>query len=144
MKLRAAVLAAVVLATSNMALAQDVEDLSETIELFRGIPQVAPYFQSAYGYAVWKRIGRGGLGIGGATGRGQVYAGGNVTGFSRLMDPLDLVEDPATGNLYVSEFQPRRMTLLRPKRGADAVSPRVFRQTVVSTPASPVPHAQAQ
>ena len=69
-----------------MALAQDVEDLSETIELFRGIPQVAPYFQSAYGYAVWKRIGRGGLGIGGATGRGQVYAGGNVTGFSRLMD----------------------------------------------------------
>jgi lipid-binding SYLF domain-containing protein len=83
---RAAVLAAVVLATSNMALAQDVEDLSETIELFRGIPQVAPYFQSAYGYAVWKRIGRGGLGIGGATGRGQVYAGGNVTGFSRLMD----------------------------------------------------------
>jgi lipid-binding SYLF domain-containing protein len=86
MKLRAAVLAAVVLASSNTALAQDVEDYSETIELFRGIPQVAPYFQSAYAYAVWKRIGRGGLGIGGATGRGQVYLGGKVTGFSRLMD----------------------------------------------------------
>jgi hypothetical protein len=36
--------------------------------------------------AVFKRIGRGGLGIGGASGRGQVYVGGEVTGFSRLMD----------------------------------------------------------
>jgi hypothetical protein len=66
-----------------------------------------------------------------------------VEGFTRLMDPLDIVEDPQTGNLYVSEFQPRRMTLLRPRQGSDAVSPRVFRQTVVSTPALPVPHALA-
>jgi hypothetical protein len=86
MKLHAAVLAAVVLATSNMTLAQDVKDYSKTIQLFREIPQVAPYFQSAYGYAVWENIGRGGLGIGGATGRGQVYVGGKVTGFSRLID----------------------------------------------------------
>ncbi len=86
MRFHAAVLAAAVLATSNMALAQDVEDLSETIELFRGIPQVAPYFGSAYAYAVWPRIARGGLGIGGASGRGQVYVGGKVTGFSRVSD----------------------------------------------------------
>ena len=86
MKLRAMWIAALVLATSSTASAQKVEDLSETIELFRGIPQVAPYFGSAYGYAVWDRIGRGGLGIGGATGRGQVYVDGKVTGFSRLMD----------------------------------------------------------
>ena len=85
MKLRTILLAAVALGASS-AFAQKVEDLSETIELFRGIPQVAPYFESAYGYAVWDRIGRGGLGIGGATGRGQVYVGGKVTGFSRLMD----------------------------------------------------------
>ena len=80
------VMLSAVLATSNVALAQEVEDYSETIEMFRGIPQVAPYFGVAYGYAVWERIGRGGLGIGGATGRGQVYVGGQVTGFSRLMD----------------------------------------------------------
>jgi hypothetical protein len=86
MRFHTALLAAAVLATSNMALAQDVEDLSETIELFRGIPQVAPYFGSAYAYAVWPRIGRGGLGIGGASGRGQVYVGGKVTGFSRVSD----------------------------------------------------------
>jgi hypothetical protein len=86
MRFGAIVLAAALLATSNLALAQKVDDYSETIGLFRGIPAVAPYFQSAYGYAVWEKIGRGGLGIGGATGRGQVYVGGKVTGFSRLMD----------------------------------------------------------
>jgi len=86
MKTSAVVIAALALATSNLALAQDVEDLSETIELFRGIPQVAPYFDSAYAYAVWPRIGRGGLGIGGASGRGQVYVGGKVTGHSRVSD----------------------------------------------------------
>jgi lipid-binding SYLF domain-containing protein len=86
MGLRTGLIAAIVLATSSTALAQKVEDLSETIELFRDIPQVAPYFEKSYGYAVFKRIGRGGLGIGGASGRGQVYVGGQVTGFSRLMD----------------------------------------------------------
>jgi hypothetical protein len=86
MRLHTAVLAAVAFAASNVALAQDVEDLSETIELFRGIPQVAPYFGTAYAYAVWPRIGRGGLGIGGASGRGQVYVGGKVTGHSRVSD----------------------------------------------------------
>jgi hypothetical protein len=86
MKLRATLFAALVLATSSSALAQKVEDYSKTIELFRGIPQVAPYFGKTYGYAVWERIGRGGLGIGGATGRGQVYVDGKVTGFSRLTD----------------------------------------------------------
>jgi len=87
MSLRALVIAAAALvATSNVALAQKVEDQSETIGLFKGIPQVAPYFGSAYGYAVWDRIGRGGMGIGGARGRGQVYRGGTVTGFSTLTD----------------------------------------------------------
>lgn len=86
MGLRAGIIAAAMLAMSNIAVAQKVEDQSETINLFKGIPQVAPYFQNAYGYAVWDRIGRGGLGIGGARGRGQVYQGGKVTGFSTLTD----------------------------------------------------------
>ena len=76
MRLHTVVLAAFALAASNVTLAQDVEDLSETIELFRGIPQVAPYFESAYAYAVWPRIGRGGLGIGGASGVIYLCRGG--------------------------------------------------------------------
>ncbi len=83
---RRGLLAAALLATSPMALTQEVQDFSETINIFRAIPQVAPYFDTAYGYAVWRTIGRGGIGIGGATGRGQVYVGGQVTGFSRLID----------------------------------------------------------
>lgn len=66
--------------------AQEVEDLSPSIELFRSIPGVSPFFDSSYGYAVWRTIARGGLGVGAATGKGQVYVGGNVVGFSRLID----------------------------------------------------------
>jgi hypothetical protein len=51
-----------------------------------------------------------------------------IDGFTRLMDPLDLAEHVATGNLYVAEFQTKRVTLLRPKAGG--VSPRVTRQPV--------------
>jgi len=51
------------------------------------------------------------------------------------MDPLDLVEDPATGNLYVAEFQPKRLTLLRPKSGG--VSQYAYRQPW--TPVQPAP-----
>lgn len=58
-----------------------------------------------------------------------------VEGFTRLMDPLDLVEDPATGNLYVAEFQPKRLTLLRPKAGG--VSQYAYRQPWAPPQATP-------
>ena len=74
------------LAFTAIAVAQDEADYGATIEEFRAIPAVAPYFTSAYGYAVWPRIFRGGLGIGGATGRGHVYRNGTVTGSSRVID----------------------------------------------------------
>jgi lipid-binding SYLF domain-containing protein len=68
------------------SMAQDVEDFSPTIQMFQDISGVNPYFESAYGYAVWRTIARGGLGIGAATGRGQVYVNETVVGFSRLID----------------------------------------------------------
>lgn len=68
------------------AFAQEVKDLTGTIERFAEREVIEPYFDSAYGYAVWETIAKGGLGIGAATGRGQVYRGGRVTGFSRLVD----------------------------------------------------------
>jgi len=83
---RRGLLATTLFALSTTALSQEVEDFSPTIETFRQIPQVAPYFDSCYGFAVWRTIARGGIGIGGATGRGQVYVNGQVTGFSRLID----------------------------------------------------------
>ena len=60
--------------------------IAETVELFRAIPQVAPYFQSAYGYAVWPRIARGGLGFGGSRGRGDIFIGGQMVGTSTLVE----------------------------------------------------------
>ena len=83
---RVGMLAALLVFVSGVSLAQDVEDFSPTINMFREIPRVKPYFDSAYGYAVWRTIARGGLGVGAATGRGQVYVDGQVTGFSRLVD----------------------------------------------------------
>lgn len=71
---------------SGASIAQEVEDFSPSIEMFRSIPGVAPFFDSAYGYAVWRTIARGGLGVGAATGKGQVYVDDQVVGFSRLID----------------------------------------------------------
>lgn len=69
-------------------LADDVEikDYSETINQFKEIASIAPLMNSAYGFAVFPKIGKGGLGIGAARGRGQVYRGGNVTGITSLTD----------------------------------------------------------
>ena len=39
-----------------------------------------------------------------------------VPGLNGLASPLDVVECPATGNLYVSEFDTKRLVLLRPAR----------------------------
>ncbi|HYO08053.1 MAG TPA: Ig-like domain-containing protein [Tepidisphaeraceae bacterium] len=48
-------------------------------------------------------------------------ANGNITqvtrgvaGLTHFVDPLDIAEDPATGNLYVSEFGASKLTLVRP------------------------------
>lgn len=60
------------------------EDYSESINIFKGSPVVQPYFKNAYGYAVFPTIGKGGAVIGGAHGKGQVYRGGKVTGFTSM------------------------------------------------------------
>ena len=61
---------------SGISYASDEEKYSSTINVFKQSPQVEPYFKNAYGYAVFPTIGKGGLGIGGAHGKGQVYRGG--------------------------------------------------------------------
>jgi lipid-binding SYLF domain-containing protein len=85
-RFKAGLFAALLLSVAGGASAQRIEDFSSTIEAFRSVERVQPYFESSYGYAIWDRIARGGLGIGAATGRGQVYVNGQITGFSRLID----------------------------------------------------------
>ena len=70
------------------ALAGDrkVEDYSATITEFKKIPDVAKFFGNSYAYALFPTIGKGGLGIGGSHGKGQVYRGGKVIGFTSTSD----------------------------------------------------------
>jgi len=63
-----------------------VEDYSETIENFKQIEVIAPFFESAHGYAVFPTVGKGGLGIGASHGKGQVYEDGKVIGFTSTSD----------------------------------------------------------
>ena len=85
MKLTLPMIAAALLLSSATAIAdREVEDYSKTINMFKGNETVAPYFGNAYGYAVFPTIGKGGIGIGGAHGKGQVYTGGGATGFTSM------------------------------------------------------------
>ena len=55
-----------------------------TIDVFKKADAVKPFFENCYGYAVFPTIGKGGVGIGGAYGSGQVYAQGVPTGTVKL------------------------------------------------------------
>ncbi len=55
----------------------DVNEARETITEFKETnSKINSFFNSAYGYAVFPGIGKGGLGIGGAGGKGTVFKGG--------------------------------------------------------------------
>lgn len=61
------------------------DSYSDTIEVYKKVETVQPFFESAYGYAVFPTIGKGGIGIGGAYGKGQVYRDGTVTGTATMI-----------------------------------------------------------
>jgi len=59
-----------------------------------------------------------------------------VEGLGHLADPIDLIQHPVTGHLYVAEFAGKKLTLVRAKPGMD--SARVYRQAVTPN-RSPLP-----
>lgn len=79
------ILLAMMILVSNFANVAQADNYSNTIEVFKKSPAVQPFFNNCYGYAVFPTIGKGGLGIGGAYGKGQVYRGGKVTGTTSLI-----------------------------------------------------------
>ncbi|MCG8615765.1 MAG: hypothetical protein MI802_06070 [Desulfobacterales bacterium] len=50
------------------------------ISVFKKSEAVQPFFKNAYGYAVFPTVGKGGIGLGGAYGKGQAYKHGKLTG----------------------------------------------------------------
>ncbi len=56
------------------------DEYAETIEIFKKAGASGSFFDTCYGYAVFPTIGKGGMGIGGARGKGRVYAQGEYVG----------------------------------------------------------------
>lgn len=74
----ASILTFAVLATS--ATAARADEYSDTVNLFKNAGESGTYFKNAYGYAVFPNIGKAGVGIGGAYGKGRVFANGKYIG----------------------------------------------------------------
>ncbi len=60
------------------------EKTINTLNDFKKMPILKRYFQKARGYAVFPNVGKGGIGIGGARGKGEVFENGNVIGSTTL------------------------------------------------------------
>ena len=59
------------------------DDVDTAIENFRGAG-AGDFIDDAYGYAVFPSIGKGGIGIGGAHGKGEVFVGGEKVGKTKM------------------------------------------------------------
>ncbi len=62
------------------AAASQAATYSDTVALFKNAGESAGFFNNCYGYAVFPTIGKGGLVVGGAHGRGRVYVHGHYVG----------------------------------------------------------------
>jgi lipid-binding SYLF domain-containing protein len=74
------ILLIVVMAALVLSIPAYADKYTDTMDVFKKSEVVQPFFKNAYGYAVFPTIGKGGIGIGGSYGTGQVYRGGKVTG----------------------------------------------------------------
>ena len=56
------------------------EEYNGTLDLFESSPALKPYFDNSFGYAVFPRVGKGGVIFGASHGKGKVYRLGEVVG----------------------------------------------------------------
>ena len=61
------------------------DPFTDSIDFFKRSEELKPYFNTAYGYAIFPNIGKGAVGIGGAYGHGKVYKKDQVAGVSTLV-----------------------------------------------------------
>ena len=61
------------------------DKVAETISYLKERdPSIVKFFENAYGYAIFPTVGKGGIGIGGAYGKGEVYEEGKLVGTTSL------------------------------------------------------------
>ncbi|HZP85362.1 MAG TPA: YSC84-related protein [Burkholderiales bacterium] len=68
-----------------LAVPARADEYQATIDLFKKAVESREFFKSAYGYAVFPTIGKGGIGVGGAYGKGRVYQHGRYVGDSSMV-----------------------------------------------------------
>lgn len=76
---------ALVILTINAPNCAHADGYSNAIDVFKQSQAAQPFFKNAYGYAIFPTIGKAGIGIGGAYGKGKVYQGGQPTGTSSII-----------------------------------------------------------
>jgi lipid-binding SYLF domain-containing protein len=69
-----------VLSLSLPAYSAWADDYADTISVFKNAGESGRLMKTAYGYAVFPTIGKGGIGVGGAYGKGRVYEKGRYIG----------------------------------------------------------------
>lgn len=86
MKFKALIASSLLLALiSTSAIADDeLAKCNETVSKFKELGNVMQMSEEAYGFAVLPTIGKAGVGIGGAGGKGCVFAGGKQTGTVKM------------------------------------------------------------
>lgn len=60
------------------------QDFDDTLYAFQSNPKTSAFFDSAYGYAIFPTIGKVGLFLGGAYGKGRVYEQGRWSGMTEM------------------------------------------------------------
>jgi len=81
MRIRLHHVLALVLLTFTFAAAFAAEDDdAKAVKVFKDAGESGTFFEKAYGYAIFPSVGKAGVGVGGARGKGRVYVGGKVVG----------------------------------------------------------------
>ena len=70
----------VLLLVAMPAAAAWADEYQDTVEIFKNAGESGGFFDKCYGYAVFPTIGKGGIGVGGAYGKGRVYVAGKHVG----------------------------------------------------------------
>jgi lipid-binding SYLF domain-containing protein len=76
--LKAMLLFSLIAMAGQSAWAED--SYAKALNAFKNAGESGRFFDTAYGYAIFPTIGKGGMGIGGAYGEGRVYAAGQYVG----------------------------------------------------------------
>lgn len=84
------------------------DDINDTLKVFKNAGESSKFFASSYGYAVFPTIGKAGFVLGGAHGKGQVYAKGKHIGSSSMTQLSIGFQLGASGYSQIVFFQDKR------------------------------------